>query len=200
MATTQPFVTLSGLITGETYRVAVAAVDVDGHIGLDSQPIVVVVDGQATVAPGAGQWDVFSQPGLMYQAQVPENPGDTLTLIDAPAGATLDASGVFQWNVPAAANGWQHVSVLGTGADGDTTVYRYCLLGDGTSPVLPAVPLQIQAVDPYSVSVMAPDGLDSSGVLRYRLERNGVIVGDWQASPVFLDTGLQPDSPYTYCV
>ena len=199
-ATTQPFITLSGLITGETYRVAVAAVDTDGHIGPDSQPIVVVVGGQATVPPAAGQWSVFAQPGSVYQAQVPENPGDTLTLIDAPTGATLTSSGVFQWNVPTAADGWQQVSVLGTAPAGDTTVYRYYLFADGSSPVLPAVPLQSQAVDPYSVSVTAPDGLDACGVLRYQIERDGVIVGGWQTSPVFLDTGLQPNSVYTYCV
>jgi hypothetical protein len=121
-----------------------------------------------------------------------------LTLIDAPTGATLDGSGVFQWNVPTAADGWQQVVILRTGVTGDTTVDRFHLLADSSVPVFTSGSLQAQAVDPNTIQVTAPDAEDISGVLRYRLERDGAIVGIWQTAPLFSDTGLTPNSEHTY--
>jgi len=192
---------VDGLVTGETYRATVAAVDTDGHIGQDSDPVVVVVGGQATVPPEVGQWGVFAQPGTLYAATVPGDSGDVFNLIAGPAGATLDpGTGLFEWNVPAGADGWQEVLAHGTHGDGTKSVYRFTLYSDSSDPQLVAGAPQAEAVDDTTINVTAPDGRDASGVLLYQLQRNGTVVGGWQTSPAFTDTGLLPNMLYEYRV
>ncbi|MDP6545185.1 MAG: fibronectin type III domain-containing protein [Phycisphaerae bacterium] len=191
---------LDGLTDGETYRVSVAAVDTDGHVGADSDPIVVVPGGVASVAPEAGQWDVFARPGILYQAQTPGDVGDSFTPISLPAGATLDAGGLFEWNVSAGDGGWYEVLTHVTDTDGDTEVYRYNLLADGTDPKFAPGAVQVEAADEVTLQITAPDGVDASGVVLYQLERDGGVVGGWRTSPFYEDTGLEPDTAYDYRV
>jgi hypothetical protein len=201
VAASQAETLISDLTPGETYRVTVAAVDTGGHIGQESSPIIVVAGGTATVPPEAGQWDVFAQPGAQYQAQVPGGAGEVFVLVDGPAGATLDGSGLFRWNVPSSgAEGWHQVLVHVTLSDGTKEVRRYCLLTDGTNPTFAAGTVQVAAGSSSSLTITAPAGRDVSGVLQYRLERDGAVVGAWQTSPVFSDSGLQPNTAYSYRV
>ncbi len=193
-------VLIDGLANGETYRATVAAVDTDGHIGVDSESIVVVVGGAATVPPEAGQWDVFARPGSLYQAQVPCAATDTFTFTDLPTGATLYPSGLFEWPLPAEADGWDEILIHVTEAQGITQVHRYYLLADGADPSFTPGSIEVAAVAPTTLRVTAPDGQDASGVLKYQLERESVVVVGWQTSPVFEDTGLEPNTAYEYRV
>ena len=94
------------LIPGETYRLAVQAVDSTGRVSPDSVPVVGVVGASPTVAPGIGEWHVFADPGTAVQESVTRQAGDTLTLVSAPAGASSDSdTGSFSWQVPQAADG-----------------------------------------------------------------------------------------------
>src|SRR5207302_778165 len=49
-----------------------------------------------------------------------------------------------------------------------------------------------------TVSLSAPAAQDAVGVLRYRLQRDGVAVGSWQTSPVFVDSGVTPNTVHSY--
>ena len=194
-----PELVLDGLIAGESYRIAVAAVDGEGNVASAGEPIVATVGGEATIPPAPGEWEVYANAGEIYQATVPGSPGDTYDLISAPAEATL-TEGLFEWHVPGHGDGWYEVLIHGTSADGSLDVYRYHLLVDADAPVLSSGGIETAAVDDGCIEVVAPNGLDRSGVLRYRLERDGAIVEDWQTSPVFLDTGLNSNTSYTYRV
>ena len=196
----EPTLTVDGLVPGETYRVVVAAVDVDGRVGCDSDPIVVIAGGVATVEPGAGQWQVFADPGQTYQAQVPSNAGDTFMLVDGPVGATLNANGLFEWSVPGNADGWYQVLANVTDSSGNISVHRYYLLADDSSPQWNAGTPTAEAINDTTIQVTSPDARDASGILQYQLERDGVVVVDWQLSPVFVNTGLQPNTTYEYRV
>lgn len=123
--------TLSGLIRGETYRFKVEAVDLDGRIGEASVPVVCVAGPLATIEPGPGEWHVFADPATLVAESIALDPGDTLALIKAPADATLDTdTGLFEWQVPDASEGWHEVVIRRTDADGDVELIRRHLLVD----------------------------------------------------------------------
>ncbi len=188
------------LVMGESYRVVVAAVDTEGHIGQESDAILVVVGGAATVGPEPDQWAVFAQPGTLYSATVPGVEGDSFSLISGPPSATLDpVSGLFEWDVPVDTD-WFEVLAHVTHADGTKSVERFQLLADAGGPLWTEGALQLTPVNDTTIEVLAPDGIDGTGVLQYQLERDGSVVGDWQTSPEFSDSGLSPNSSHEYRV
>jgi hypothetical protein len=207
-ASSGPEITLSNLTTGETYRIAVAAVNSTANstsVGVLSDPIVAVVSASADVPPGDGEWDVFAPPGETYNATVPV-PGNasynyTYTPIVTPAGSSLDGNGYFQWPVPTTgASGWHEVLVHVTNnSSGEITPERFWLLVDGDAPQWRGG-TQATANSSTSIIVQAPNASEVSGAMLYRFERNGTVIGDWQLSPQLVDTGLDPDTAYNYSV
>ncbi len=191
-------VVITDLVPGETYRIAIAAVDTEGNIGICSDPIVVVIGGVTSVAPEADQWSVFADPGVLYQAQIPGALGDSYSLINGPDTSMLNESGLFEWFVPSDAFGWHSVLVHVTHSTGSTSVYRYHLLSDNRVPEFTDVIAQVEAISPNAVQIISPDGMDSTGVVHYQLERDGEIIPEWQIMPVFIDLGLYPNKYYDY--
>jgi hypothetical protein len=191
---------LTGLTEGQAYRVAVATVDAEGRVGPKSVPSIVVAGSEYTSTTGEGRWEVFIQPGELYEAQLVLNAGDIPTLVTAPAGATLDGDGLFRWPVPGEANGWYEVLVHVTSANGEMRGYRYQLLADSDTPEWSPGTLVGEGIAADAVRVTAPGGRDVSGVLQYQWERDGVELPEWWLGPEIVDTGLQPNGTYEYRV
>ena len=74
---------------GTTYRATVAAVDADGHVSVDAEPVVFTI--------GAATADVFAVPGQVVQWQVPGEPGADFSDQGLPQGAAMDANGLITW-------------------------------------------------------------------------------------------------------
>jgi subtilisin-like proprotein convertase family protein len=132
---------VNGLVAGETYRFAVQAVDeviggmgipVESRSGELSTPVALVVGPRPVVAPLPEEWEVFADPGVTYAAGVTVQAGDTLELATAPENATLNAAGLFEWVVPAGADGWSEVVINITRENGSTTQVRRYLLSDSS--------------------------------------------------------------------
>ncbi len=128
---------LTPLVRGETYRFEVVGVDdlEDGDflLGERGTPAVTVVGPAPTVAPGPGELEVFADPGTVYTAQIDVDvaAGETLELVEAPAGATLDvATGAFELAVPANADGFLDIVINRTDANGAVEQLRFVLLAD----------------------------------------------------------------------
>ena len=189
---------VGGLTAGETYRVDISAVDEDGNVGAAGDPIIVVAGGQETIPPGEGEWEVFAGPETTYRAQMPGDPGDTFALVEGPSGATLSPEGLFEWDVPAGADGWHEIVGHVTAGGGNVSIHRYHLLADEASPQFGTDSALAAPLGPSNMRISVPGARDLSGPLEYRLERDGSLVGDWTGSVVLEDTGLQPNTSYEY--
>jgi hypothetical protein len=194
-------VQIPDLLAGETYRVAVAAIGADGTVGPDSEPIVVSINGEAGGPEADGEWNVFASAGQVYSSKVPTGPGETVSPVALPFGATVDAEGNFQWLVPGSgATGWHEVLVHVTDAFGSVRPMRFQLLVDDQAPQWQGLAPAVEGDSPSSLRVVAPAVEDASGAVWYRLYRDGQAVSDWQLSPTFIDAGLTPDTAYSYQV
>ena len=191
-------ITLAELAAGEICRMTVAAVDTDSHVGADADPIAVVIGAEAAVAPAAGAWSIFASPGETYVAKVPGATGSTYEGVSLHGGA-LDAFGNFTWDVSGSeTDGWHEVVVKVTAPEGGMTLERFWLLVDGQSPRWAGSGPVASVGSSTSLTVTAPPLVDATGVPEYRLRRNGAAIGGWQLAPVFADTGLAPNTTYTY--
>ena len=112
------------LIPGETYRVEVRAASIGNGLSPSSMTVA-VVGPSATVPPAVGQHEVFADPGTLFTSVFARSPGDSLSLVSAPTGATLDeSSGQFEWDVPITARGFFETVVHRVTAEGSTDVWR----------------------------------------------------------------------------
>ncbi|MFB2920995.1 Calx-beta domain-containing protein [Aerosakkonema funiforme] len=121
---------LSNLIPGETYRFKVEAVDSEGRRSAASIPALGAIASDSTIEPAPGEWNVIAHPGMVYTQAVSANPGDSLTLISAPEGASLNDSGVFSWQVSPEASGWHEVVIHAKNSEGEVDVIRRNLFTD----------------------------------------------------------------------
>jgi hypothetical protein len=94
--------TLTGLTVGQTYRLAVAALDADGRRGAFSAPIVVPVLGAVNNAPVfTGGIATRATVGVLYSSQIlsADRDGQTVQhgLAEQPAGMTVTTGGLIEW-------------------------------------------------------------------------------------------------------
>ena len=99
------------LTFGETYRVEVVAIDEDGGPGMTGGRAVGVVGPTDSVLPENGQLSVFAEPGSPYSGQFSFADGETISLTSGPDGSTVDGEGVFSWDVPAEASGFEELRI-----------------------------------------------------------------------------------------
>jgi len=187
-------VVLDGLVADTTYRAMVAAIDADGHVSTNAEPIVFTIGAAANLT-------AFAVPDAVYQQQVPGDPADAYTAIALPQGATMDASGAITWNVPSDAVGWHEMLVHVTDTTGDTNVWRRFVLVDQEGPSL--VTGESPTVDARgedSLTFSVPMATDMSGIPWYGIERDGTAIGVLQQSRIFTDSGLSPNTTYDYTV
>jgi Ca2+-binding RTX toxin-like protein len=124
-------VVIPNLTFGETYRFTVEAVDQDENNSKESEAEIATVGSEPTVELAEGEWEEKAEPGKTYTAQIiKENEDDTLTLLEAPPGATLDADGKLTWQVPENASGWYKIRIESTDYYGQTEVLSYELLAE----------------------------------------------------------------------
>ncbi len=121
---------LSDLIPGETYRFKVEAVDSEGRRSAASIPALGAIASDSTIEPAPEEWNVVAHPGMVYKQAVSANSGDSLALISAPEGASLDDSGVFSWQVSPEASGWHEVVIHAKNSEGEVDVIRRNLFAD----------------------------------------------------------------------
>lgn len=104
--------TLTGLVPGQQYRLAVATVDAAGHVSPFSAPIVVTVTDPANHAPVfVGGIATRATVGQLYESQVLSTDLDDETvfhdLAGEPDGMTISPDGLIQWT-PAADQVYSH--------------------------------------------------------------------------------------------
>ncbi len=122
---------VSDLIPGETYRFKVEAVDSEGRRSPASVPALGAIAADSPVEPAPGEWNVSADPGTLYAQVVSTDPGDSLTLISAPEGASLDTNSYFfSWQVPSSASGWYEVVIHTKNSEGQVDVIRRNLFAD----------------------------------------------------------------------
>ncbi len=122
---------VSDLIPGETYRFKVEAVDSEGRRSQASVPALGAIAADSPVEPAPGEWNVSADPGTLYKQVVSTDPGDSLTLISAPEGASLDTNSYFfSWQVPSSASGWYEVVIHAKNSEGQVDVIRRNLFAD----------------------------------------------------------------------
>ncbi len=98
---------LEDVTPGEVYRITVQALDTDGNLSLESQPVLAVAGEEATVLPAEDEWTVRLTPGQTYTETVPLDAGESVQILKAPEGTTVDMNGGVTWAVPAATpKGW----------------------------------------------------------------------------------------------
>lgn len=122
---------VSDLTPGETYRFKVEAVDSKGRRSPASVPALGAIAADSPVEPAPGEWNVSANPGKLYTQVVSTDPGNTLTPISVPSGASVDAkSGDFSWQVPSDASGWYEVVIHAKDSEGQVDVIRRNLFAD----------------------------------------------------------------------
>ena len=177
------------LISGETYRVAVIGLDVDGVAGDSSGRTIVTVGMTQSVAPGVGEFPVYAVPGETFTGQLAMEAGDLAELIDGPTGSTVDAStGLFSWDVPGTATGFMDVTIKVTPADGITRFDEYTLFAAG----VPTSDITAQTFDDVDRNgEKAPSEIGSNGIT---VELIDAITGDVLATMTSQDVDLNNDS------
>ncbi len=132
------------LVSGETYRIAVIALDSDGVPGSGGGQTVATVGISQSILPEDGQFAVYAIPGETYTGQVALEAGDRAELIAGPAGSGVDAgSGLFSWDVPVDASGFTDVSIKITPAEGRSRYDEFTLLASA----IPMGTISAQAFD-----------------------------------------------------
>jgi len=103
------FLTISGLLPGETYRVAVAAVNDNENVGLISEPVVVTLLHEINNIPVfTGEVPSWARIGELYEFGVlaEDLDGDRITyslacgdpnIPEPPVGLTVSEDGLLQW-------------------------------------------------------------------------------------------------------
>ncbi len=146
---------------------------------------------------------VLADPATQYSYQlVVDDPdaGDTLTLelLDAPTGATVNGSGLFEYGVPAGSERYEFLVRVADGA-GLYDIQRFTIQADATAPALNASDWgTATALAPGTIQVEASPVPDATGLVEFQLETDGVPDGAWQRSPTWTVSGLPSNTQHAF--
>ena len=175
------------LAFGETFRVEVVAIDENGGPGLTGGRAIGVVGPTDSVLPETGQLSVFAEPGTSYTGQFSLADGETISLVSGPDGSTVDGEGVFRWDVPAEASGFEELRIKIVPASGRIRYEEFVLFA-GSSPNAEIGGQVIDDTDRNGTRDAGENGL--SGVT---IELVDLIDGTVVLSSVSVDIDLNDD-------
>jgi Ca2+-binding RTX toxin-like protein/archaellum component FlaF (FlaF/FlaG flagellin family)/gas vesicle protein len=163
--------TLTDLTPGKTYRFVVQAVDSEYRSSAFSEPAVASI---GEPEPNPDGWNLIATVGSTYTGLIPLDAGETLTLVSAPEGATLNPeTGEFSWDVPATAKGAFELLIHATGSSGQVDIIRRQIIVPG-KPVMGTPDIDELQGDKASNSIL---GLDSDDRI-YGIGGNNYLNGN----------------------